>query len=166
MHKSRQQCRYNHPRRPAMNIRKMKECDMSRVAEIIVFNNRINFYPIFKDEKYSFYEMQVVSLIDKYLKNADAFNNTYVYDDGIIRGFIQIKDTEICKLYVDPCMQSSGIGHQLIEFAINHMGANFLWTLEKNVRAISFYKKHGFDYSGKKQFEEGTTEYLVELTRM
>ena len=35
--------------------------------------------------------------------------------------------------------------------------------LEKNVRAISFYGKHGFKMTGKKEFEEGTTEYIIEL---
>lgn len=33
-----------------MNIRKAIIDDLSRVAEIYVFNNRINFFPIFKDE--------------------------------------------------------------------------------------------------------------------
>ena len=37
-----------------MNIRKAIIDDLSRVAEIYVFNNRINFFPIFKDEVFSF----------------------------------------------------------------------------------------------------------------
>lgn len=48
-----------------MNIRKAIIDDLSRVAEIYVFNNRINFFPIFKDEVFSFGELQVVPLIDK-----------------------------------------------------------------------------------------------------
>ena len=49
-----------------MSIRKAESGDLSRIAEIYVFNNRINYFPIFKDEKYSFGEMQVVPLIDNY----------------------------------------------------------------------------------------------------
>lgn len=50
-----------------MSIRKAEKRDLSRIAEIFVFNNRINYFPIFKDEKFSFGELQVVSLIDDYL---------------------------------------------------------------------------------------------------
>ena len=49
-----------------MSIRKAESGDLSRIAEIYVFNNRINYFPIFKDEKYSFGEMQVVPLVNNY----------------------------------------------------------------------------------------------------
>ena len=35
-----------------MYIRKAIIDDLSRVAEIYVFNNRMNFFPIFKDESF------------------------------------------------------------------------------------------------------------------
>lgn len=47
-----------------MSIRKAEIKDFSRIAEIFVFNNRINYLPIFKDEWYSFGELQVVSFIE------------------------------------------------------------------------------------------------------
>ena len=71
-----------------MNIRKAEIEDLSRVAEIFVFNNRINFFPIFKNEGYSFGELQVVSLIDNYFKKDEIINNIYVFDNGIIKGFM------------------------------------------------------------------------------
>ena len=40
-----------------MNIRKAEIKDLSRIAEIFVFNNRINYFPIFKDESFSFGEL-------------------------------------------------------------------------------------------------------------
>ncbi|MBP3918443.1 MAG: GNAT family N-acetyltransferase [Clostridia bacterium] len=148
-----------------MHIRKAGMGDLSRVAEIYVFNNRINYFPIFKDERYSFGEMQVVSLIDHYFQKEEIIENTYVFDDGLIKGFLQMKEEEICKLYVDPFFQSMGIGSALIAFAIKEFHANHLWALEKNNRAISFYQRHGFHLTGQKTFEEGTTEYLVQLER-
>ena len=148
-----------------MRIRRATVDDLSRIAEIYVFNNRINFFPIFKDESFSFGELQVVSLIDNYFKKDEIINNIYVSDDGLIKGFIQMNGTEICKLYVDTSFQSEGIGNELIEFAIRELHANNLWALEKNVRAISFYQKHGFHLTGQKKFEEDTTEYLVKLER-
>lgn len=148
-----------------MNIRKAKIEDLSRIAEIYIFNNRVNYFPIFKDEEFSFGELQVVSLIDHYFKKDEVIKNIYVFDNGLIKGFIQIDGTEICKLYVDTFFQSQGIGNELIEYAIKELHANYLWALEKNKRAISFYQKHGFQLTGERKFEEGTTEYLVKLER-
>ena len=114
---------------------------------------------------YSFGEMQVVSLIDNYFKKEEVLQSIYVFEDEVVKGFIQIHQTEICKLYVDPCFQSEGIGKKLIEFAIKSFCVNHLWALEKNKKAIAFYTENGFKLSVKRQFEEGTTEYLVELKR-
>ena len=148
-----------------MNIRKAETKDLSRIAEIYIFNNRINYYPIFKDADFSFGEMQVVSIIDDYFKKDEILKNIFVFDDGLIKGFVQMNGTEIYKLYVDTCFQSEGIGCKLIEFAIKEFGADHLWALEKNTRAVSFYNRHGFRLTGQKKFEEGTIEYLVELKR-
>ena len=148
-----------------MNIRKAETRDLSRIAEIFVFNNRINYYPIFGDAQYSFGELQVFYVIDSCFGKAEILKNLYVFDDGIVKGFIQMNGTEIVKLYADPFFQSHGVGKALIEFAVSRFGANHLWALEKNARAIAFYGRHGFLPTGKRKFEEGTTEYLVELRR-
>lgn len=146
-----------------MNIRKAMIPDLSRVAEIYVFNNRINYFPIFKDAGFSFGKLQVVSLVDQYLKRKKILENIYVFDDGLIKGFIQIKGTEICQLFVEPFFQNEGIGGELIEFAIQEFQVDHVWALEKNIRTISFYQKHGFYMTGQKKFEEGTAECIVEL---
>lgn len=148
-----------------MNIRKATIEDLSRIAEIYIFNNRVNYLPIFKDEQFSFGELQVISLVDNYFKKDEIIKNIYVFDNGLIRGFIQMNEKEICKIYVDTFFQSKGIGKELIEYAINKLHADNLWALEKNTRAISFYKRHGFHLTGEKKFEADTTEYLVKLER-
>lgn len=145
-------------------IRKAKKEDLSRIAEIFVFNNRINYFPIFQDAGYSFGELQVVSVIDRYFSRDEVLRDIYVYDDGLVKGFLLLEGMEIGKLYVESCFQSQHIGQALIRFAINR-GAELVWTLEKNTRAIAFYARHGFRPTGEKKFEEGTTEYLVELRR-
>lgn len=148
-----------------LNIRKATEKDLSRIAEIYVFNNRMNYWPIFKDDGFSFGELQVVTMVDNYFIKDEILKNILVYDDGLIKGFIQMNGTEICKIYVDTFFQGEGIGKELIEYAIKEYDANNLWALEKNERAISFYKKHGFNLTDEKKFEEDTIEYLVRLTR-
>ena len=145
-------------------IRKAKKEDLSRIAEIFVFNNRINYFPIFQDAGYSFGELQVVSVIDRYFSRDEVLRDIYVYDDGLVKGFLLLEGTEIGKLYVEPCFQSQHIGQALIRFAIDR-GADLVWALEKNTRAIAFYARHGFRPTGEKKFEDGTTEYLVELRR-
>ena len=148
-----------------MSIRKAMVSDLSRVVEIYVFNNRVNYFPIFKDAGFSFGKLQVVSLVDQYFKREKILKNIYVFDDGLIKGFIQINRTEICQLFVDTFFQNEGIGGELIEFAIREFQVDHVWALEKNIRAISFYQKHGFHMTDQKKFEEGTTEYIVELEK-
>ena len=66
---------------------------------------------------------------------------------------------------MDSFFQSQGGGDVLIRYAIEEFGADNLWALEKNKRAILFYQKHGFQVTGRKRLEEDTTEYLVKLER-
>ena len=40
-----------------------------------------------------------------------------------------------------------------------------IWVLEKNIDAIRFYQRHGFALTEEKQYEEGTTEYIVKMVR-
>ena len=107
-----------------MGVRKARTEDLSRVGEIFVFNNRINYFPIFQDASYSFGELQVVSLADGYFKKAEVFDRLYVFDDGLVKGFLQMDGREICKLYVEPFFQSQGIGHGLLQSAVDTFHAD------------------------------------------
>lgn len=144
------------------NIRRATTYDLPRIAEIVIFNYRLNFYPIFQDDDFYFHEMQVVNLIDTYKELVESM---WVYDDGVVKGFIQVENGEIKKLFVEPVLQGKAIGTFLLNYAMNEHNANNLWALEKNVRAIRFYERHGFHMTADKKFEEGTTEYLVYLER-
>lgn len=97
-----------------MNIRKATKEDLSRIAEIFVFNNRSNYFPIFKQEDFSL-RIAVVSLIENYFGKTEIMDTLFVAEDnGIIKGFMEIRGTEIGKLYVEPCFQSGGVGDVLI----------------------------------------------------
>mgnify|MGYP001003412589 FL=1 len=67
---------------------------------------------------------------------------------------------------MDSFFQSQGVGDALIRYATEEFGADNLWALEKNKRAISFYQKHGFQVTGRKRLEEDTTEYLVKIRKI
>ena len=87
----------------------------------------------------------------------------YVYDDGVVKGFFHMVGCEVRKLFVEPVLQGGGIGAELLEFAVGEKGAKELWALEKNEKAIRFYKRHGFHLTGDRKPESGTEEYLVKL---
>ena len=144
------------------NIRKATIGDLARIAEIVIFNYRLNFYPIFKNDDYYFNEFQVPTIMKQYESSID---NMWVYDDGAIKGMIQVENQEIKKLFVEPMLQGNCIGSMLLKYAIDYHNANILWALEKNTRAIRFYERHGFIITADKKLEEDTTEYLVRLER-
>ena len=143
-------------------IRNADANDLPRIAEIQVFNYRLFFYPIFRSDEYYFSELSVPSLMQKYGPELDSL---YVYDDGVVKGFIKIEGTYIARLFVEPVLQNASIGSRLLGFAIKEHGADHLWALEKNPKAIRFYERHGFYVTEERKLEEGTSEYLVLLRR-
>ena len=144
-------------------IRRAGEADASRIAEIIVFNNRVNYFPIFRDEGFSFGKVQVLPLANDYLSDPDRLARTWVYDDGVVKGLIAVRGEEIEKLYVEPAFQSSGIGARLLEHAVSNLGARWLWVLEKNAGALRFYARHGFAPTGERACEGDAPVYVVKL---
>lgn len=78
---------------------------------------------------------------------------------------ISHKENQIVELYVDSFFENQGIGSKLVKYAIEQLNCDFLWVLEKNAKAIQFYQRHGFVITEEKQYEEGTTEYIVKMKR-
>ena len=143
-------------------VRKATNEDLARIAEIHVFNYRLYFYPIFRSDGYFFRDLQVTSLMREYEPLLDSL---YVYDDGVVKGFIRIEGTYIARLFVEPVLQNASIGSALLGYAVTEHHADHLWVLEKNRKAIRFYERHGFAATGEKKPEEGTAEYLILMRR-
>ena len=141
-------------------VRKAENKDLIRIAEIFIFNYRLNFYPIFKSDEFYFIELQSDKLAESFKQR---INNIWVYDDGAVKGFIEKEKGEVKKLFVEPVLQGNSIGSALLSFALENVQVKFLWALEKNTGAINFYKRHGFSLTGEKKPEEDTDEYLVRM---
>ena len=139
--------------------------DASRIAEILIFTKRMNYRKIFQNDKVSFGEMQVYPLAKNYIDNPDELDGIWVYDDEFVKGVIHHDGKQIVELYVDSFFENQGIGSKLIKYAIEQLDCDFLWVLEKNIKAIRFYQRHGFVITEEKQYEEGTTEYIVKMKR-
>ena len=135
-------------------IRPAEARDASRIAEIIVTNYRVNFYPFFLNDPFYFKELNVLDTASEYEEGSEALMDTYVYDDGVVKGIIRIHGEEIVKLYVEPAFQSQGIGKVLLDYAVKEKKANWLWALEYNKRGIAFYQRNGFCLTGEKLIED------------
>jgi len=147
------------------HIRMATSRDIPRIAEILVFVKRMNFFHIFRDEQYSFNELTVLSVARELEAHPQTVSSMWVYDDGVVKGVIHVSGKEIKTLYVDHFFQSEGIGGKLLEFAVERFDVNWLWALEKNARAIEFYKRHGFRLTDEWVYEEDTTEKLLKMKR-
>lgn len=143
-------------------IRRATIEDASRIAEILVFTKRMNYRRIFQNDKVSFGEIQVYPIAKEYIENPGKLEGVWVYDDEFVKGVLHIEEDRIEELYVDTFFENRGIGGKLMDFAIGK-NCRYLWVLEKNTDARRFYERYGFVPTGKKQFQEGTTEYIVEL---
>ena len=143
-------------------IRPAEAKDLARIAEIEIFNYRLNFYPIFQNDWFYFDELQVPSLMEQY---APMLSQFWVYDDGVVKGFCKAEDGQLQKLFVEPVLQGKSIGAALLDFAVAQLDVRFLWALEKNTRAIAFYRRHGFRLTEDRKPEDDTEEYLVRLER-
>ena len=70
----------------------------------------------------------------------------YVYEDGQkIQGFIGLSDKYIEGIFVSEKMQSQGIGKLLLNYIKDRKDVLHLNVYQKNIRAIHFYQREGFE---------------------
>lgn len=110
------------------------------------------------------------NFVEKYsiseLKNYDYFN-LYVYDDGAIKGFIQIEKhfeiLDIINIAVRKEYQHLGIGKMLLDYIINKIKPKqvLLEVRETNVEAIKFYKKNGFIEINRRKKYYGNEDAII-----
>ncbi|WP_353093300.1 N-acetyltransferase [Tissierella praeacuta] len=91
-----------------------------------------------------------------FVKNILPESNVLIYEEeGDVKGFIGIMDKSyIAGLFVSEEYQSEGIGSQLIERSKEYYPILKLDVYARNVRAINFYKKHGFKIEQEKENQD------------
>ncbi len=147
-------------------IRKAIPDDRCRLAEIEIFNYRMFFYPLFRTDEYFFSELNVSVLMQEYLDQPEKIEHTFVFDDGVVKGFVRINGEEIEKLFVEPAFQNAGVGSALLEHAVQSTTVRRLLVLEKNEGAIRLYERHGFRMTDHRQRVDDTNEYLLRMERI
>lgn len=130
-------------------IRELQRNDINKVADIWLDTNI---------KAHDFIPAQYWKSNFKSVKEALLQAEVYVYAyDTEIQGFIGINDEYVEGIFVSGEMQSQGIGKILLNYAKDKRNKLFLNVYQKNVRAISFYQREGFEiqYSG---LDEATGE--------
>ena len=118
-------------------IRTLQNADINRVADIWLDTNL---------KAHSFISAQYwksnYDLVKKMLSQAEV----YVYEDGQkIQGFIGLSDEYIEGIFVPEEMQSQGIGKLLLNYIKDRKDVLHLNVYQKNIRAIHFYQREGFE---------------------
>ena len=118
-------------------IREFQKDDINKVADIWLDTNikAHNFIPA-EYWKSNF----------KSVKEALLLAEVYVYEyDTEIQGFIGMNGEYIEGVFVSDEYQSQGIGARLLNYIKNNRDKLSLSVYQKNSRAISFYKREGFE---------------------
>ena len=118
-------------------IRVLQKADIERVVDIWLDTNLKAHYFIpgqyWKDN---------IDLVKEMLPQAEV----YVYEnDCQIEGFIGLNDEYVEGIFVSGEMQSQGLGKILLNYAKDKRNKLHLNVYQKNARAISFYKREGFE---------------------
>lgn len=136
-------------------IRKLRKADINRVAEIWLDTNRKAhaFIPA------SYWEHNFAS-VKEMLPQAEVY--VYETDQGI-QGFLGLNGEYIEGLFVSEQAQSHGIGKLLLNHAKGRKPALRLNAYQKNVRAIHFYQREGFQIQ-REGLDAATGEPDCEMT--
>ena len=118
-------------------IRVLQEADMEQVVAIWLDTNlkAHHFIP-------AQYWKSNIELVKEMLPQAEV----YVYENNSrIEGFIGLSDEYMEGIFVRDEMQSQGIGKLLLNFVKEKKTELYLNVYQKNMRAIHFYQREGFE---------------------
>ena len=144
-------------------IRNAEPQDASRLAEILIFSKRTHYREIFHDDAFSFGDLQVLPAALAFLEHPETLNGYRVFDDGFVKGLIHTEGDEIAELYIDPFFEGQQIGSALMADALSRILHPRLWVLEKNEAAIRFYRDRGFVFTGERERQGDTSEFIVRM---
>ena len=136
-------------------IRKMEKKDLDRVSKIWLETNikAHDFIPAQYWEKN-------YGPVREMLPQAEI----YVWEeDGQIQGFAGLYEDYIAGIFVLEQTQSKGIGGQLLNYIKGRKPYLSLKVYQKNIRAVKFYKREGFQIKEESTDQEtGEKEYTME----
>ncbi|WP_290796804.1 GNAT family N-acetyltransferase [Halomonas sp.] len=90
----------------------------------------------------AYWEAHLDAMADERLPDADELLVLEV--EGRVIGFAALNGEHLEALFVDPELQSYGHGSRLMAHAMAHHPRLSLCVFSRNVRAVSFYRRLGF----------------------
>lgn len=130
-------------------IRVLQKSDINRVADIWLDTNLKAHYFIPAQYWKSNYD-----LVKEMLSQAEV----YVYEsDEEIQGFVGVSGEYIEGIFVSDAMQAKGIGKLLMDFIKDKRHKLYLNVYQKNMQAIHFYQREGFEIQ-REGLDEATGE--------
>lgn len=133
-------------------VRALRSKDLESVMEIWR-NTNIQAHSFITED----YWNNNYNLVKEILPQAEV----YIYETkGRIQGFIGIDSGYIAGLFVLQEEQSKGVGQALVEVVKEQYNQLSLKVYEKNIKAISFYEKQGFNKQSK-AIDESTGEVEI-----
>jgi len=152
--------------------------DSAVIAQLLVDSWRFAYKGVMPDEHLA--ALSVEQRSKAWTKHLIAGGEAYLLkDDDGVAGIVEIsrfRDVlagfehygEIPVIYLKPEKIGVGYGRRLMQFAVAVLAARNLpnvgiWVLEKNARAIEFYRKQGFEFSGNTKVHSATglVEWLM-----
>lgn len=118
-------------------IRTLQEADVDRVSDIWLDTNRKAHHFIPAQYWQSNYDA-----VKEMLPQAEVY--VFVQEQKIY-GFIGLNEEYIEGIFVSEEMQSQGIGKRLLDFVKDKKAELCLNVYQKNIRAINFYQREGFE---------------------
>lgn len=135
-------------------IRKLQKADIMKVADIWLDTNIKAHNFILAQYWESNYEP-----VKEMLLQAEV----YVYENnGEIQGFIGLNGEYVEGIFVCDRLQSQGIGKLLLDFVKKNRTELSLHVYQKNIRAIRFYQREGFEIQSEGMDEAtGEKDYVM-----
>lgn len=135
-------------------IRKFEPWDIDDVMEIWLYANL---------EAHDFIDGTYFENACEMVRSLIPSSEVYVYEeDSNVTGFIGLEEGFVQGLFVKPGRQRHGIGQALLEQVKSNRDVLMLKVYRKNEKAISFYRREGFDVA-ELEVEEATGETEITM---
>ena len=136
-------------------IRKYRNTDLDELLDAWYSASKIAHH--FLNE--AFFKLERENIASVYLPIAE----TWVYElKGKVVGFISLIDNEVGGLFVHADFHGRGIGHKLMDHALNLKSLLVLDVFKDNPIGRNFYKKYGFVEIGE-NFDEETKQNQIRM---
>ena len=135
---------------------KIERCrDYDTLAEVWFASVKAT-HDFLSDEDLNYYHERVPVL---YMPNVDIYA---IRDaEGAWRSFIGLSGDMIEMLFVHPDSLGRGYGTALLRFAVKEMSVRKVDVNEQNLRALRFYRKHGFEIFGRDDVDSEGKMYPI-----